>query len=248
MDSDYRIFLLAYPDNPVGQHFIRAFHDSGVRLTGIILETGAGGGIWKRLKKKLAVDGILRTLYRLLQVYTARLFRTDIAALARRFHIDVFSVRRFNSRECRELLKRLEIDLLVIASAPILKKNIFEQARLGCLNAHPGWLPAYRGLGANAYAVKNGDLPGVTVHFIDAGIDTGRIITREHIALKPRDTIARINDRAVARGAVLVTEVIRKMQNNTLEYGTIDEPVGENYTSMLHRDVRKINKKIRDLL
>jgi len=245
MDKNLRIFILAYPDNPVGYHFIKAFLRADIRLTGVILETGAGGGLKKRIMKKIQVDGLKRTIYRLFQVNLMRVLKQNIGSLAGKNGIEVFNVRKFNSKECRLLLQKLEVDLLVIASAPILKKYIFEQASLGCLNAHPGWLPKYRGLGANANALKNGEKPGVTVHFIDSGIDTGSIITRERIPIKCCDTVAKINDRAVARGAVLMTEVIQEIQSGTLEKQIITEPIGENYLSLPFKSVKLVNRKIR---
>lgn len=245
MNRQLRTCLLAYPDNPVGHHFIRAFLDAGTACSAVVLETGAGGGIGKRLKKKVAVDGLARTLFRIFQVYRMRLFGQNIAALARRNGIPVHTVKRFNSSECRDLLASLKLDLLVIASAPILKPYVFEQAKIGCLNAHPGWLPSYRGLGANAYALQQGDHAGITVHMIDAGIDTGKIILREKIPFKKRDTVARINDRAVARGAILVTEVIRTIGEGKLSFLEIDEPTSKNYRSMPFRDVKRINRRLR---
>jgi methionyl-tRNA formyltransferase len=141
----------------------------------------------------------------------------------------------------------LEVDLLAIVSAPILKEAVFEPARLGCLNAHPGWLPKYRGLGANAYALANGDSPGISIHFIDAGVDTGRIIMREKIDIQSGDTVAKINDRAVARGAVLMARVIHQIRNNSLVLPEINEDVGKNYRSMPYAQVKKINAQLKSI-
>ncbi|MBN2415898.1 hypothetical protein JXO52_08645 [bacterium] len=245
MKRPLRTCLLAYPDNPVGHHFIQAFIESGTACSGIVLETGAGGGVIQRLRKKIAVDGPARALFRILQVYWMRVTRRNIAALARRNDIPVYRVDRFNSGDCRDLLASLDLDLLVIASAPILKPYVFEQAGIGCLNAHPGWLPVYRGLGANANALLQGADAGVTVHMIDAGIDTGKIIMRETVPLRKGDTVARINDRAVARGAEMIVEVIGMIQRGGLSYPVIDEPVGDHYRSMPYREVKRLNRRLR---
>jgi methionyl-tRNA formyltransferase len=247
MKTKLRIFLLAYQDNPVGRYFLKAFLDEKINLTGIIIEDGAGGGKLSRLRKKIDVDGFSRTIYRLFQVYSMKLFKNNIVGLAKKHNIEVFKVEKFNSKECEKLLSTLNIDLLVIASAPILKDYIFSKARLGCLNTHPGWLPKYRGLGANAYAIKNGDPPGVSLHFIDAGVDLGTLILREKIEIKPRDTIAKINERAVTRGAVLATRVTKQIQKDRLKFLEINEPPGENYLSMPYSEAKLINKKIRTL-
>jgi methionyl-tRNA formyltransferase len=248
MKTKLRIFLLAYPNNPVGQYFIKAFLDKEIPLTGIIVEEKAGGGNFSRLRKKISVDGFGRTIYRLFQVYSMKIFRNNIVGLAKKNNIKVFRVGKFNSKECEDLLSSLNIDLLVIASAPILKDYIFSKAKIGCLNTHPGWLPKYRGLGANAYAIKNGDPPGVSLHFIDAGVDLGKLILREKIEIKPGDTIAKINERAVERGAILATQVIEKIEKDQLQFLDIDESPGENFLSMPFSEAKLLNKKIRTLI
>ena len=200
---------------------------------------------WTRLKKKIHKDGFSTAVRRMLQVYMLKLTKQNIVSLAEKKGIDVYRVNRFNSRKCEELLKILDIDLFAIVSAPILKDYVFTKARLGCLNAHPGWLPKYRGLGGNAYAVQNGDSPGVTVHFIDAGIDTGNIIIREKLSIQPRDTIARINDRAIARGAEIMADVIHRIQKQKLVMPKIDESQGEMFYAMPYSEVKKLNRKLK---
>jgi len=245
MKENIKIYLLAYPDNPVGTIFIKTLLRKNIPIEGIIVENKKTKNNWLRFKKKIRKDGLARALHRFFQVFFLRLTGRNVIGLAKKNDIKVYRVDKFNSRITEELLLLLRVDLLVIVSAPILKDYIFKKARLGCLNAHPGWLPKYRGLGANAYAIKNGDSPGVTVHFIDEGIDTGRIIVREKIKIKKGDTIARINDRAMARGAEMMADVIYKIMKDELEVMKIDEPCGENYRSMPYKEVRKLNRDLR---
>lgn len=240
-----RVFLLAYPDNPVGRVFLNTFIEHGVPVTGIIVEEKKGKKNWARLKKKIHKDGFFTAVRRMLQVYILKLTKKNIACLAEKHGIDVYRVNKFNSKTSEELLQTLNIDLFAIVSAPILKDYVFTKAKLGCLNAHPGWLPKYRGLGGNAYAVQNGDLPGVTVHYIDAGIDTGNIIVREKLPIKSGDTIAKINDRAMARGAEIMVDVIRRIQEEKLVMPRIDESQGEMYYAMPYSEVKKLNKKLK---
>jgi methionyl-tRNA formyltransferase len=157
-------------------------------------------------------------------------------------------VEKFNSLQCESLLDSLNPDLLAIASAPILNDCIFSKSKYGCLNAHPGWLPKYRGLGANSCAIKNGDAPGITIHYVDSGIDTGEIIVREKIKILHRDSIAKINDRAVARGAELMADVIHWILNNQLELPIIEESVGEYCQTMSYRDVKDLNQMLKRMI
>lgn len=244
--DDLNIYLLAYPDNPVGNFFLKTFLRKKVVVKGIIVENKKGKRNWRRLKKKIQKDGLLTALRRILQVYWLKITKQNIVDLARKNRIAVHWLDRFNSNKCSELLETLDIDLFAIVSAPILKEYVFTKARLGCLNAHPGWLPKYRGLGGNAYAIQNGDSPGVTVHFIDAGIDTGKIIVRKKLEVQPRDTVAEINDRAIAQGAELMADVIHQIAEDSLKIPTIDEPMGEMYYAMPYSSVKILNKRLRD--
>jgi methionyl-tRNA formyltransferase len=245
MSKECRVFLLAYPDNPVGRVFLNTFLEQDVPVKGIIVEEKKGKKNWTRLKKKIHKDGFITAVSRMLQVYFLKLTKQNIVSLAEKQGIDVYRVNKFNSKKCSELLQTLNIDLFAIVSAPILKDYVFTKARLGCLNAHPGWLPKYRGLGGNAYAVQNGDSPGVTVHYIDEGIDTGNIIVREKLTIQPRDKIAGINDRAMARGAEIMAAVIHRIQEQKLVMPRIDESQGEMYYAMPYSAVKKLNRKLK---
>jgi methionyl-tRNA formyltransferase len=215
-----------------------------VPLSGIVVEENAEKGRWNRFKNKLIKDGFWAALHRLGQVFLLKTATRNTAGLAEKYGIALYRVERFNSNECSKLLDRLKPDLLAIASAPVLKQAIFQKARLGCLNAHPGWLPKYRGRGANAYALKNGDDPGITIHFIDADIDKGKIIIREKVPIQKKDTVSKINDRAVARGAYLMSDVIHQIRKNQLIVPEIKEPHGHNYRSMPYAEVKKVNRKL----
>jgi len=247
MTKMLKIYLLAYPDNPVGNVFIRTFLRLGIPIAGIIVENKTTKGNWSRLKKKIQKDGFFTSVKRMGEVYLLRIFRQNIVALARKNRIDVYCVEKFNSRACEALLKTLDIDLFAIVSAPILKDYIFTKAKMGCLNAHPGWLPKYRGLGGNAYAIQNGDAPGVTVHFIDTDIDKGKLLIREKVKIRPGDTVSEINDRAMARGAELMADVIMQLAEGRIKEPKIDEPAGEMYYAMPYPSVKKLNKKLRDV-
>ncbi|QCR31974.1 methionyl-tRNA formyltransferase [Lysinibacillus sp. SGAir0095] len=86
---------------------------------------------------------------------------------------------------CDELLeswvRELEPDLIVINSmSELLKKNILDIPNKGCINLHPTLLPKYRGGYPFFWTFYDMDLnPGITVHYIDEGEDTGDIIYQE---------------------------------------------------------------------
>jgi hypothetical protein len=81
-----------------------------------------------------------------------------------------------------ERLRSLQCDVGLHAANVIYREPTISAFRLGILNAHIGILPKYRGRCVVEWSVLQGDPTGVTVFFIDSGIDTGgRIVLREFI-------------------------------------------------------------------
>ncbi|MCD6117676.1 hypothetical protein J7K93_11720 [bacterium] len=245
MSKELKTVILAYPDNPVGSKFISTFIKGNISVSAVIVEESARSSLLKRFNDKIKKDGFAGAVKRIIEVFILKLMKKRIVDYVERAEIPLYFVNKFNSTECEVLLDELGPDLIIIASAPILKPEIFSKASIGCINAHPGWLPRYRGIGANAYALLNGDKPGITVHFIDKGIDTGSIIIRETININKGDTIARINDRAVARGAELVTQVIKDIKEGRLKMSEIDEPAGPVYKAMPYSLAKQVNRSLR---
>jgi methionyl-tRNA formyltransferase len=69
-------------------------------------------------------------------------------------------------------------DLITVTGAPILKPHLFDLATIGTLNMHSSLLPDYRGTQAEFWQILEGrlDTCGLTIHFVDAGVDTGKIV------------------------------------------------------------------------
>ena len=86
-------------------------------------------------------------------------------------------------------LETLAPDTIVIWSYPmILPAAVIGVPRRGCVNVHGGLLPSYRGPHVMQWAIINGETEtGVTLHYVDAGIDTGPVIAEERFAIGPED-------------------------------------------------------------
>jgi phosphoribosylglycinamide formyltransferase-1 len=68
--------------------------------------------------------------------------------------------------------------------------------RFPCINVHPSLLPAFPGLDAVGRAIEAGAKEtGVTVHFLDEGVDTGPVIAQEWVAIEPEDTVESLHER-----------------------------------------------------
>jgi methionyl-tRNA formyltransferase len=107
-------------------------------------------------------------------------------------------------------LRELAPDLIVVAAyGQILPAAILELPRFGCLNVHTSLLPKYRGAAPIQWAILNGEAEtGVTIMKMDAGLDTGDILTQEAIPILPRDNSQTLHDRLAILGASLLVRTI----------------------------------------
>ena len=80
------------------------------------------------------------------------------------------------------------------------------------MNVHPGWLPAYKGAMTYLWVLRHGrEKAGVTLHWIDEGIDTGEIIARRSFKLLPGMTQQNVLVETAVVGAGLLKDVGRKL-------------------------------------
>jgi methionyl-tRNA formyltransferase len=108
-------------------------------------------------------------------------------------------------------LAKLEPDLIVVAAyGQILPQAILDLPRHGSLNVHTSLLPKYRGAAPIQWAILNDDPEtGVTIMKMDAGLDTGPILTQQRTRIEPTDNAATLHDRLAQIGAELLVSTIR---------------------------------------
>jgi methionyl-tRNA formyltransferase len=101
-------------------------------------------------------------------------------------------------------------DLVVVAAyGQILPPPILALPQFGCLNVHTSLLPKYRGAAPIQWAIINGEtVTGVTIMKMDAGLDTGDILTQEQTPIAEVDDSQTLHDRLATLGARLLTRTI----------------------------------------
>ena len=126
--------------------------------------------------------------------------------------IPFYFVNSHNDTKTLSLIKSLSIDVLLNAGTPRkLKRHIFESAKHGCINVHPGLLPSYRGCTAVEWALFNDDKIGNTAHFMTEGYDEGNIITSEWYEF-PKDAVYKsIRTRVYRAGTNLAGVALREV-------------------------------------
>lgn len=123
-----------------------------------------------------------------------------------------------NSEDSLTKLKSYNPDLLIsIAGNQIFKKPLIELAPKGCLNLHTALLPKYRGLMPSFWVLKNNEIhTGVSVFFVDEGIDSGPILVQKKVDIGNR-TQEELIQYTKKLGMDAIIEAIQKIQNGTYE-------------------------------
>jgi folate-dependent phosphoribosylglycinamide formyltransferase PurN len=100
--------------------------------------------------------------------------------------IDLHHTESLNRTSGRDLLRRLEPDLVIMMSREMIHGETLGAARLGFVGCHPGLLPEYRGVYAPFWAMAAGrpDQVGLSVYLANSGVDTGPLVSER--ALAPR--------------------------------------------------------------
>ncbi|WP_281884607.1 phosphoribosylglycinamide formyltransferase [Paenibacillus sp. YYML68] len=108
-----------------------------------------------------------------------------------------YASREAYEAEIVELLNAKQIDLVVMAGYMRLITSVLVEPYYGRLiNVHPSLLPAFPGINAVKQALDYGvKVTGVTVHYVDGGMDTGPIIAQQSLALVPGDTEETVAER-----------------------------------------------------
>jgi methionyl-tRNA formyltransferase len=172
-------------------------------------------------------------------------FVTDFEALAEA----VYRTRGTNTAQTREILEKLEPDVVVIGQTGILRRQLIEIPRLGILNGHPGILPDYRGIDSFMWAIQN-DEPekvGCTVHWVDTGVDTGPILRRERLPLVD-EGLMQLDERLFDFASALLAEVVSEIDVEQSPSGEPQDPkAGVQYYKMTLGQERAVRRKLRAL-
>jgi methionyl-tRNA formyltransferase len=111
--------------------------------------------------------------------------------------IAILQPARIKDRQAIEEIRALKPDVIVVmAYGQILPRGVLEIPKIACLNLHASLLPRWRGAAPIQAAIAAGDRKtGITVMYMDEGLDTGDILLERTINILPSDTGGALHDR-----------------------------------------------------
>lgn len=112
--------------------------------------------------------------------------------------------------EAVESLRAFEPDVIVVAAfGQILRQNVLDLPRFHCVNVHASLLPRWRGASPISAAIAAGDpVTGVTIMLMEAGLDSGPMLSQRELKIDPDDTTGSLTDRLSRVGAELLVETL----------------------------------------
>ncbi len=159
-----------------------------------------------------------------------------VKSLALELNIPVMQPEKLRLPEPMEQLRAWAPDLIVVAAfGQILKKDVLEMPHYGCINVHASLLPRWRGAAPINAAILHGDEEtGVTIMQMDVGLDTGPMLAKKSIRIKPDDTAGSVSQALSTLGADLLIETLPDYLAGNLT-ATPQPEDGSTYAPMLKK-------------
>jgi methionyl-tRNA formyltransferase len=132
--------------------------------------------------------------------------------------VATITVESINHERTVEFVQEHAPDVIAVCGTRVVAPRVFRLASRGAVNIHTGITPEYRSADPIFWALYNKEPHnvGVTIHFVDEGIDTGPIIHQTRVPLYRSDSLASIYARCVAYGARLYAQTLHEITNGTV--------------------------------
>jgi folate-dependent phosphoribosylglycinamide formyltransferase PurN len=152
---------------------------------------------------------------------------------ARKWNIPLEKVARHSSFETGNLLERYGISYVLLTSSNwLIKEPLLSMKETKVINAHCAKLPQHRSLDALPWSVLENDKIGLTTHFVDAGIDTGPILSFLEVEPQRGDNLISLRERVNDKVPELFYKSIIGLHNNTITPRPQKESEGTHHRPM----------------
>jgi len=158
-----------------------------------------------------------------------------VKALAQERDIAVLQPPTLRSDEARAPLLAIPLDVLVVAAyGLILPPAVLSWPRFGCLNIHASLLPRWRGAAPIQHAILAGDaVTGVTIMQMDAGLDTGPMVSTAETRIDRSDTAGALTERLAGMGADAIVGTLERLQSEGALAATPQPAGGAMYAAKI---------------
>jgi methionyl-tRNA formyltransferase len=203
-----------------------------------------------------ALQALIDSSYEVIAVYTQPdrpagrgrgLLASPVKQKALEYNISVYQPKSLKDEQAQQELKALNADLMIVtAYGLLLPPAVLEAPRLGCINIHASLLPRWRGAAPIQRAILAADKKtGITIMQMDAGLDTGDMLSVAECDIAADDTGSSLHDKLMLLGAKTLISVlpviVQQHQNKTKQKRTKQNDADACYAAKLNKTEAKIN-------
>ena len=171
-----------------------------------------------------------------------KLTSSPVKLLALQYEIPIYQPSSLNNETALSDLAALKADIMiVVAYGLLLPQSVLSIPCYGCINVHASVLPKWRGAAPIQRAIENGDqASGITVIQMDAGLDTGAMLSVSHCNLDENETSASLHNKLALLGSNSLTSTLKKIQDQTA-VGIAQDSDFSSYASKIKKSEALIN-------
>lgn len=197
------------------------------------------------------LEGLIGSRHEILAVVTQpdkkkgreqKLSASPVKELAIKHGIAVYQPNKVKEPQFLNLMNELNPDAIIVAAfGQILPKALLDIPKYGCINVHASLLPKYRGAAPIQYAILDGETEtGISIMYMDEGIDTGDIILQEKLSIEPDETGGSLFEKMAALGASCLLTALDQIENNTANRIKQDHEQA-TYVKMISKDMGRLD-------
>jgi methionyl-tRNA formyltransferase len=161
---------------------------------------------------------------------------------ALRLNLPIIQPEKLRQPEAMDRLRAWAPDLIVVAAfGQILRPDVLDLPKFGCINVHGSLLPRWRGAAPIQAAILAGDQQtGITILKMDPGVDTGPMLSQRSIPILPEDTAGTLSEKLAPIGANLLLETLPPYISGELQ--PRPQPAeGSTYAPMLKKEAGQLD-------
>ena len=174
---------------------------------------------YQKLSQSYKIFGAIFVIKYLYRAFKATFLGAFDKSLTKKYGISVKKIQgSINSKENLNMFASKDYDLLIsIGGNQIFEPNLIAIPKLGILNLHTALLPLYRGLMPTFWVLKNKEKKtGVSVFFVDEGIDTGPILVQRELLIETNSQFELIKS-TKKMGMDAIVESLTKLEQNPIQ-------------------------------
>ncbi len=261
-----RIVLLAPIDSSLYSRIlaVKIFRSDKFELAGIAVRTQWN---FKRFKAQYKRDGaqFIKNIYDQLLLADDRfsnekqitlksyshkhnISEKSLKKFANKNNIPILFVQDQNNNKSLAFLRNLNPEVIIFSGGGLIRQKLLAVPKYGVLNCHPGILPQYRGMNILEWTALDGNISsigfGVTLHFLDKGVDTGPILLQRSLEIKEFIGFRNIREQLEVLKVDLMLEGIQILNENSLKPEIQKMEDGKQYFVMHPRLLECARRKL----